>query len=916
MKHIILMAALTALLFMTPSKLKAQELPSIPEIPHETFVLDNGLTLIVHEDRKAPIVAVNVWYHVGSKNEPKGRSGFAHLFEHLMFNGSENHDHDYFQPLELVGATDLNGTTNWDRTNYFQNVPTSALDLVLFLESDRMGHMLGAISQEKLDEQRGVVQNEKRQSENQPYGQVNNLTTHAVWPERHPYAHTVIGEMEDLDAAELEDVQEWFRTYYGPNNAVIAIAGDIDPQTALAKVKQFFGSIPPGPPVAKQQVWIAKRTGEQRQTMEDRVPQARIYKTWNVPEWGSHDADMLDIASSVLSSGRNSRLHRRLVYEDELATNVFAFVQTGEIASLFRVVATARPGVQLSELERVLDEEMERFLAEGPTEEELSRARSQLTSSFIRGIERIGGFGGKSDVLAMNAVYAGDPSFYRTTIERKLTATPDQVQRAAQEWLSDGVYVLEVHPYPQLQATGTDVDRSALPQTSPPPAADFPDIQETTLSNGLRVVLAERSTVPMVEFRMMFDAGYASDQFAVPGTATLAMDMLDEGTSDMDAFEIGSRLDELGAQLSTASTLDMSFVRLSALKANLEESLDLFADVILNPSFPEADFERLKRQQLAQIQQEKAQPIAMALRVLPGLIYGDDHAYSTPFTGSGYEQSVAGITRQQLIDFHDTWFRPNNATLVVAGDITLDEVTPQLERLFSGWQRADVPQKNIADVRPAERPIIYLLDRPGSQQSVIFAANVAPPKDNPREIAIEAMNTVLGGSFTSRLNMNLREDKGWSYGAGSFLADARGPRMFIAYAPVQSDRTAESVAEIRAEVEQILSQRPVSAEELARAQNNQTLTLPGRWETLASVAGSVGEIVQFDLPYDFYDTYAGTVRALEVDDLVPAVKDVIRPGNMVWVVVGDREKIEPGLRELNLGDIRYVDGDGNLLSSN
>ena len=595
MKHIILMAALTALLFMTPSKLKAQELPSIPEIPHETFVLDNGLTLIVHEDRKAPIVAVNVWYHVGSKNEPKGRSGFAHLFEHLMFNGSENHDDDYFQPLELVGATDLNGTTNWDRTNYFQNVPTSALDLVLFLESDRMGHMLGAISQEKLDEQRGVVQNEKRQSENQPYGQVNNLTTHAVWPERHPYAHTVIGEMEDLDAAELEDVQEWFRTYYGPNNAVIAIAGDIDPQTALAKVKQFFGSIPPGPPVAKQQVWIAKRTGEQRQTMEDRVPQARIYKTWNVPEWGSHDADMLDIASSVLSSGRNSRLHRRLVYEDELATNVFTFVQTGEIASLFRVVATARPGVQLSELERVLDEEMERFLAEGPTEEELSRARSQLTSSFIRGIERIGGFGGKSDVLAMNAVYAGDPSFYRTTIERKLTATPDQVQRAAQEWLSDGVYVLEVHPYPQLQATGTDVDRSALPQTSPPPAADFPDIQETTLSNGLRVVLAERSTVPMVEFRMMFDAGYASDQFAVPGTATLAMDMLDEGTSDMDAFEISSRLDELGAQLSTASTLDMSFVRLSALKANLEESLDLFADVILNPSFPEADFERLKR---------------------------------------------------------------------------------------------------------------------------------------------------------------------------------------------------------------------------------------------------------------------------------------------------------------------------------
>ncbi len=915
MIRISLSGALACLLLLASSA-RAQELPAIPEIPYESFVLDNGLTLIVHEDRKAPIVAVNVWYHVGSKNEPDGRSGFAHLFEHLMFNGSENHDDDYFQPLEQVGATDLNGTTNWDRTNYFQNVPTGALDLVLFLESDRMGHMLGAVTQEKLDEQRGVVQNEKRQSENQPYGQVNNLTTQSVWPERHPYAHTVIGEMEDLNDAELDDVQEWFRTYYGPNNAVVAIAGDIDPQTARAKVEQYFGSIPPGPPIAKQQVWVAKRSGEQRQTMQDRVPQARVYKTWNVPEWGSEDADMLDLASSVLSSGKNSRLHKRLVYEDELATNVFAFVQTGEIASLFRVVATARPGVDLSEVERVMDEEMERFLAEGPTEEELSRARSQLMSGFIRGIERIGGFGGKSDVLAMNAVYAGDPSFYRTTMERKLNATPDQVHRAAQEWLSDGVHVLEVHPYPQLQATGTDVDRSTLPQTPAPPAADFPDIQETTLSNGLRVVLAERSTVPMVEFRMMFDAGYASDQFAVPGTATLAMEMLDEGTGELDALEISARLDELGAQLSTGSSLDMSLVRMSALKASLEESLDLFADVILNPSFPEPDFERLQRQQLARIQQEKAQPISMALRVLPGLIYGDEHAYATPFTGSGYEQSVAGITRQQLVDFHETWFRPNNATLVIAGDITLQEVTPQLERLFSGWQRGDVPQKNIADVRPADEPIVYLLDRPGSQQSVIFAANVAPPKDNPQEIAIEALNTVLGGSFTSRLNMNLREDKGWSYGARSMVADARGPRMFIAYAPVQSDRTAESLAEMRDEVQQVISDRPVTVDELARAQNNQTLALPGRWETLSSVAGSVGEIVQFDLPFDYYDTYAGTVRALVVDDLMPAAQEVVRPENMVWVVVGDRAQIEPGIRELNLGDIRYIDGDGNLLSSN
>ena len=897
---------LLALLYLVP----AAQAQDIPDIEFEKFVLDNGLTLVVHEDRKAPIVAVNVWYHVGSKNEPKGRSGFAHLFEHLMFNGSENHDDDYFQPLERVGATDLNGTTSWDRTNYFQNVPTGALDVVLFLESDRMGHMLGAVTQEKLDEQRGVVQNEKRQSENQPYGQVNNRLTYAMWPERHPYAHTVIGELEDLDAAELDDVHEWFRTYYGPNNAVIAIAGDIDPQTALAKVEQFFGDIPPGPPLPRYERWIPTRTGEQREVMEDRVPQARIYKSWVAPEWGAEGADYLDIAASVLSTGRNSRLHRRLVHEEELATNVFAYNQPGEIAGLFRVVATARPGVDLHELERVLDEEVARFLEEGPTDEELELTRARLRASFVRGSERIGGFGGKSDILAMNEVYAGDPAFYRVTMERKLNASADQIREATQQWLSDGVHVLEVRPYPQLQASGTGVDRSRLPEPGAPSVADFPTIHETTLSNGMKVVLAERTTVPLVEMRLLVDAGYAADQFAAPGTAALTMEMLDEGTENYTGFEISERLDLLGAQLSSSAGLDVATVRMSALKSNLDESIDLFAEVALRPAFDEADFERLQRQQLAQIQQEKSQPLTMGLRVLPGLIYGEGHAYALPYTGSGFENTVAALTRDDLANFHQTWFRPNNAVLVVAGDVTLDEIVPKLEAGFAAWQRGDVPQKNVGTPASVDRPVIYLMDRPGAQQSIVFAANAAPPKSNPHEIAIEAFNRVLGGSFTSRINMNLREDKGWSYGARSMVLDAAGPRFFLAYAPVQSDKTAESVAEMHRELNEVVGDRPLTGDELARAQNGLTLTLPGRWETLSSVAGSVTEIVQYDLPYDYYDTYEQTVRALTADDLRPAGSAIVRPGNQVWVVVGDRAQVEKGLRDLNIGDIRYIDGDG------
>lgn len=911
--RLVLLLALCLPLTAGAQETEAVPVPA-PDIPYEKFVLDNGLTLIVHEDRKAPIVAVNVWYHVGSKNEPEGRSGFAHLFEHLMFNGSEHFDDDYFQALERAGATELNGTTWLDRTNYFQNVPTSALDLALWMESDRMGHLLGAIDQEKLDEQRGVVQNEKRQGENQPYGQVNNRITAAIYPDDHPYGHTTIGSMEDLNAATLEDVQEWFKTYYGPSNAVLVLAGDIDAETALEKVKTYFGDIPPGPPIATFDTWIPEMRGERREILQDRVPQARVYKVWHGPQWGTREAVHLDLITDILASGKTSRLYERLVYDDQIATDVSAYLWPFEIAGQIRMIATARPGVELAEVEQTLDEELQRFLAEGPTPQEVERVRTQYRADFIRGIETIGGFGGKSSILAENQVYGGDPGHYRQEMAWVNEASPAELLATARKWLSDGVYVLEVHPFPELSAAGEGAPRDTLPAVATPPDPDFPELQRATLSNGMEVVLAERHAVPLVDMTLMLNAGYAADQMATPGTASLAMNMLDEGTTSRSALAISEEEALLGAEIGAGSNLDVSSVSLSALRENLAPSLELFADVILNPAFPQRELERLKQQQLAAIQREKATPMQMALRVFPELLYGDDHAYSLPFTGSGTEASVPSITRDDLVAFHQTWFKPNNATMVVAGDVTMEELQPLLERAFGDWRRGDVPVKNITEVPQPERAV-YLIDRPGSIQSIILAGHLVPPRNNPDEIAFETMNTIFGGSFTSRVNMNLREDKGWAYGAGAFVPGAQGQRPFIIYAPVQSDRTAEAMQEIAKEVQGILGDRPVTPDEVERAIRSQTLTLPGTWETIDALGDAIGEIVRYGLPDDYYDGYVDAVRAMNVEAVDLTAAKMLEPGHMVWVVVGDRAQIEPAIRSLGLGEVRILDGDGHVVEA-
>ena len=920
MKRLLPLPLLWLALFLAPFALSAQVDyptydPNSIDVPYKKFTLPNGLRLIVHEDHKAPIVAVNVWYHVGSKNEKPGKSGFAHLFEHLMFNGSEHFNTDYFQALEAIGATDLNGTTNEDRTNYFQNVPVGALDQVLWLESDRMGHLIGAIDQAKLDEQRGVVQNEKRQGENQPYSKGYDIGQKEMFPPYHPYGHTVIGEMADLDAAKLEDVHEWFKSYYGAANAVLVIAGDITADAAYEKVLKYFGNIPAGPTITRPGVNIPKRTGNTRAEYQDRVPEQQIVMAWNTPQWGTQEQVWLDLASDVLASGKNSRLFKKLVYEKQICTSAFAFTDPKEIAGNFGIQANVKKGKTVEEVEAAINEILDEFLKNGPTEEEVKRVKAAYFAGFIKGLERIGGFGGKSDLLAQNEVFGGSPDYYKKVLRWYHEATAKDIHEAARKWLSDGRFTLICNPFPEYNVTGTEADRSKVPDVSREVNAKFPDIQRATLKNGMKVVLTRRTESPTMVASIMFDAGYCTDKFGgKPGLAALAMNMLDEGTKSLTSLQINEKLQLLGANLGTFSDLDNSYVNLNALKQSLDPSLDLMADVVLNPSFPEADFNRLRDQQLSQIANEKKNPQTMIMRVMPELLYGKDHPYGMPMTGTGQEDAVKSLTLDDIRGFYTRWLRPNNATIVVTGDITMPELVEKLEKRFGAWQKAEVPKKVIPEVKTTDSSNkIFLIDRPESQQSMIVAGYLTKPYGQIDETAIEQMNNVLGNDFTSRINMNLREDKHWAYGAFSFIQNTRGQRPYLVFAPVQTDKTKESVQEVIKEVNSFVGDKQMTQAEFDKTKQNTVLGMAGMWETNGAVNNSARTLVKYGLADDYWKTYSSRVQNLTLKDVQNVAKTIVQPGNLGWFLAGDAQKTLPGLQQLGL-EIIQIDADGKVVS--
>jgi predicted Zn-dependent peptidase len=909
------------------------------DIPFEQFVLPNGLRVMVHTDRKAPIVAVNLWYHVGAKNEPRGRSGFAHLFEHLMFQASENHKGEFFTPFELVGATDQNGTTNVDRTNYFENVPTTALDVALWMESDRMGHLLGAIDQSVLDEQRGVVQNEKRQGENQPYGRAFTAIYKAAYPEQHPYHHTTIGSMADLDAAKLDDVKNWFRSWYGPNNAVLVLAGDIDLATAKDKVTRYFGEIAPSASLPRMAPQIAARTTAIRASETDNVPQTRIYKVWNVPPFGSSELDRLRVLNQVLGASSSSRLDRRLRFTEKLADNVSSFLVEQEISSMLIVQVDVKTGVDAARAEAAVDDEVAQLVAQGPTADEVAQARTALQARFVRGVERIGGFGGKADVLAQCQVYTGNATCYRTMLANIAASTPAQIKAVARTWLR-GAFTLQVDPGERkpsvedpaiaqlppttvapaarnLRALAAAVDRTqGVPKAERFPPLRFPALTRATLSNGLKVVLAERRGLPLVQMSLQLaGAGFASDRGHKSGTASFTLGMLSEGAGPYDALALAARMEAIGAGLRASGTIDAATIELSALTPRLDESLALLGDVVLRPRFDDKDLERVRGTWLASIKQEKAAPGSLIRRLVGPALYGPDHPYGIPASGTGTEAGIAALTRADLTGWAAQWIRPDIATLIVVGDTDLTELVPRLEKVFSGWKAPATPPPSPAlpVAKLPARPRVLLADQPGAVQATIVVAELAPSSMDPATIDLEVANVVLGGEFSARLNMNLREDKHWSYGSYSGLGNALGQRTWAASAPVQIDKTADAIKELRREItDYVTGKAPVTPAELAKVQASEVRTLPGSYETGRAVLDTLSRIVLFHRPDDYPQQRVSRVTALTVDQLKAAAR-TIQPAGLTWIVVGDLKKIEAPIRALELGDVKVVDADGRVV---
>jgi predicted Zn-dependent peptidase len=941
------------------------------DIPHQTFTLDNGLRVIVHEDRKAPIVAVSVWYNVGSKDEPRGRTGFAHLFEHLMFNGSENAPGDYFAPLREIGATELNGTTSFDRTNYFQNVPTTALERALFLESDRMGYLLGAVTQENLTNQIGVVQNEKRQGDNQPFGLVGYRLFETLFPNGHPYSHTPIGSMADLDAATLNTVSDWFRSNYGPNNAVLVLAGDVDAATARPLVERYFGAIQRGPVNNPAEADVPTLPARVDQVMTDRVSNTRLYRSWAIPGMLHEDAEALQVAATVLGGLASSRLDNALVRGEQTAVSVGAGASPMHRVGIFSVQVDVKPGQDADAVAARLDQIIADYIRTGPTEDEVQRTVMRAVSSRVQGLEQVGGFGGKAVALAEGMLYANDPALYRRRLQRFAAVTPEAARAAMQRWLTRPVYALRVNPgdRPAYEEAGSvrgaanttapggagqaaranattmgqpgqgTGQQAAQPgtgsapagQSQPAPAAqapqaanaqaprvgarqmpavtstpelDFPAVERARLSNGIEVVYARRSAVPVTRVAIEFDAGIAADPGDRLGTQNLMLNLMEEGTTTRSSVQLAEAQERLGVTIATGASVDRTAVTMSAMSPNLAPSLTLLADIVRNPAFAPAEVERLRAQQLASIAAELTQPQAIAQRALPQLLYGAEHPYGRPFTGTGDASAVRALTRDELVAFHQRWIRPDNARIFAVGDMPLAQLVPLLEQRFGNWTAPAGVQRGVKvfDARPSEvtRSRIVLIDRPQSPQSIIMGAQLLPVRGTDDLLAFNAANEVLGANFLARINMELRERRGWSYGARGAPNLFEHQVPYIISAPVQADRTGESIQATIEQVKSFLTREGVTSAELNRTVLGNTRQLPGQFETSASILAAMRSNALYRRPDNYWETVAARYRAMTQAELDREARRVINPDNWLWVVVGDASRVRPQLERLRL----------------
>ena len=886
------------------------------DIPYEQFTLLNGLRVVVHTDRKAPVVAVSVWYDVGSKHEPKGKTGFAHLFEHLMFNGSENAPGDFFEPLKQVGATDLNGTTYFDRTNYFETVPTAALEQALYLESDRMGWLTGAISQAVLDEQRGVVQNEKRQGDNQPYGLVSYKLIEGVFPAGHPYGHSTIGSMADLDAASLVDVKAWFKDHYGPNNAVLVLAGDIDVATARRLTEKYVGPIKAGPKSIAPAAPVPVLAAPKAEVMKDRVAAPAVVKSWPVPGRNDPVAPALQVAASVFGGLASSRLDNALVKGDKTAVQVSTSYSDFAQVGTFTITAIVKPGIDPASVSARIDALVAEFLKNGPTQDEVQRVLTSTVSRRIGGLESVGGFGGKAVALAEGALYSGDPGYYKKRLAALAAQTPASVKAAANAWLTRPAYQLTVLPgerdkYDEAQVpseapvaaapeTPVKGTREPMPKVAEVGPLSFPKVERTTLSNGVELVYANRTTVPVTQMVASFDAGIAADVADKLGTQAMTLAMIDEGTPRLNSIQLAEAKERLGLDIYTDLSPDRTSVSFRAPSANLQPAMAIWADLLRNPAFPDGELPRVRTQLLTQIAQELTDPAGLAQRVLPPILYGPAHPYAKG-RGSGDAAAVQALTRADLLAFHRAWMRPDKAKIFVVSDRPLGEVKAALDAALAGWKAEGAAgTKVFREDRSLPAARIVLVDRPDSPQSRISGGLRTGLRGTDDLLPLEAANDSLGGDFLGRINMDLRETKHWSYGAfGGFQRNAMAA-PYVVRAPVQADKTGASIAALRQVIGDYVGPKPITQAEFDRTITGETRSLSGEFETSGDVLDAMQANDLYRRPDDYYATITQRYRALTREQVQGALAKAIDPARFVWVVVGDAKLVRPQLDSLGL----------------
>ena len=879
-------------------------------ISFEKFTLANGLDVILHQDTSLPLVAVNVWYHVGSKDEKPGKTGYAHLFEHLMFEGSKHHNSGYFESLQEVGAT-LNGSTTPDRTNYWENLPSHYLELALWLESDRMGFLLDALDQGRFDIQRDVVKNERRQSyENRPYGVSSIHLQEAVYPLPHPYHWPTIGFHEDLDAATLDDARAFFQRFYTPSNASLTIAGNIRIDEAGNMAERYFGDIPPGPALPRSTRTDSPLQGRVSLTLHDKVLLPRWSLVWpTTPRFHPDDAP-LSVLASILGDGKSSRLHRALVYERRIAQSVSVHHGPSEIAGEFQLEVTAAAGHTADEVGEAALAEIQRMRDAPPLPEELARVKNRVEWQQVRQTANIGGFGGRANRLNSFNVFAGDPGLINRDMERYLAVQPDDVQRVAREYLGERQVQMTVLPEPSRSHASATLDRTVRPSPSAPPSFALPAPQRQRLANGVDLLVVEKREIPAVAFALLLETGAVRDPVALPGLAVFTTAMLQEGTTSRSSRQIADEFEFMGSQLTSVNGREGTALAVETLSRHFPKALELVADLAQNPTFPEEEIDRVRSERLTSLRRMRDDPTALAGRVAPGLIYGMDSSYGHPVNGT--EDALEALSRKDIVDFFLSDYRPEAATLVVVGDVSLEEVARLAEERLGDWRAQGQSAETTVDIANGAGPAstrLYLMDKPGAPQSVIRVGLTGVPRQHPDYHALVLLNHLFGGMFTARLNMNLREDKGYSYGYRSWIDWLRRSSLLMAGGGVQTAVTAEAVHETLREFREIAGDRPVADSEFQAAKAALLRQFPSSFETSGQILDELLRQLLFDLPDDYYQTFPAQIEAVSLEDVKRAAQEHIDNDRLLLLVVGDREVIEPGLRETGL-PIHLVDHEG------